>query len=43
MNRSIILVALLILSVSQNMSDNKIEYPETKKIAFTDTIFGTRR
>ena len=42
MNRSMILLALLILSVScKNMSNNKIEYPETKKIAFADTIFGT--
>ena len=42
MNRSIILIALLILSVScKNMDNNKIRYPETKKIAFADTIFGT--
>ena len=37
-----ILIALLILSVScKNMYNNKIIYPETKKIAFADTIFGT--
>lgn len=42
MNRNLILIAILIFSAScKNVDNEMIEYPETKKIDFADTLFGT--
>jgi prolyl oligopeptidase len=42
MNRYIIMFAMLIFSGSCKNSDNEmIEYPETKRIDYADTLFGT--
>ena len=42
MNRCIIIIIMLIFSVScKNNVNEMIKYPETKKISYADTLFGT--
>jgi len=42
MNRYLILITMLFFSIScKNRDNNNIVYPETKKIDYADTLFGT--